>query len=191
MKAPLAAGLRAEAGTEHSALISPGVGRFRTALQLGDIVRPGSVLGELDLLGRRTIIIAPDRARGVVIAAAGLEAGARAAQPAVDFGAVLALLDPRGASAEAASTPDTAAVAVGGRVYRAPTSGRFYLRSAPGKPPFVAPGTELVAGATVCLLEVMKTFHRVTYTGEPARVREVMVADGADVNSGDPLLSLE
>jgi biotin carboxyl carrier protein len=41
----------------------------------------------------------------------------------------------------------------------------------------------------------MKTFHRVTYGGHdvPARakVREVLVADGADVNQGDALLALD
>jgi biotin carboxyl carrier protein len=41
----------------------------------------------------------------------------------------------------------------------------------------------------------MKTFHRVTYGGaglpDTARVRRVLVADGADVNAGDPLLALE
>jgi biotin carboxyl carrier protein len=40
----------------------------------------------------------------------------------------------------------------------------------------------------------MKTFHRVTYGGgglpERARVTAVLVADGADVTSGDPLLVL-
>jgi acetyl-CoA carboxylase biotin carboxyl carrier protein len=80
-------------------------------------------------------------------------------------------------------------------VFRAPTSGRFYGRSAPDKPPFVAPGAQLAHGATICLLEVMKTFHRVTYGGpglpDTARVRGVLVADGDDVNAGDPLLALE
>lgn len=192
MTPPITAGVRAEA-SDQIALTSPGVGRFRNALRLGDVVRPGSVLGELERLGRRTVVVAPDQARGVVISAVGLTPGATAARPAVDFGAVLALIDPRGAvaGAEAPSAPDAAAAVVGGRVYRAPTSGRFYVRAAPGKPPFVAAGTELVPGATICLLEVMKTFHRVTYTGEPVRVREVLIADGTDVNSGDPLLALE
>ncbi|MEO7731674.1 MAG: biotin/lipoyl-containing protein, partial [Kofleriaceae bacterium] len=78
---------------------------------------------------------------------------------------------------------------------RAPTSGRFYGRSTPDKPPFVVEGAQLVQGATICLLEVMKTFHRVTYGGaglpETARIRKLLVADGADVNAGDPLLALE
>jgi len=76
-------------------------------------------------------------------------------------------------------------------VFRAPTSGRFYGRPGPGKPAFVTAGSELVPNATICLLEVMKTFHRVTYSGDRARVREVLVEDGADVNAGDPLLALE
>jgi acetyl-CoA carboxylase biotin carboxyl carrier protein len=76
-------------------------------------------------------------------------------------------------------------------VFRAPTSGRFYGRPAPDKPAFVGAGTQLAAGTTICLLEVMKTFHRVTYSGDPARVRAVLVADGDDVNAGDALLALE
>jgi acetyl-CoA carboxylase biotin carboxyl carrier protein len=87
-----------------------------------------------------------------------------------------------------------AASAVTGLVFRAPTSGRFYGRAAPDKPPFVSAGEELAPGATICLLEVMKTFHRVTYGGaglpERARVERVLVADGDDVSAGDPLLAL-
>ena len=37
----------------------------------------------------------------------------------------------------------------------------------------------------------MKTFNRVTYSGARVRVTELLVADGADVNAGDPLLALE
>ena len=76
-------------------------------------------------------------------------------------------------------------------MFRAPTSGRFYGRPTPDKPPFVSVGIELVTGATICLLEVMKTFHRVTYAGDRARVREILVADGADVDAGAALLALD
>ena len=94
-----------------------------------------------------------------------------------------------------AVTAIAAAVGTTGLVFRAPTSGRFYSRSAPGKPAFVNVGDELGPNATVCLLEVMKTFNRVTYGGpglpERAKVREILVADGADVTAGNPLLALE
>src|SRR6185503_629009 len=89
-----------------------------------------------------------------------------------------------GAPGPDTTTPATAAPTAGGLVFRAPTSGRFYGRSSPDKPAFVEPGTQLAHGATICLLEVMKTFHRVTYGGaglpDTARVSRVLVRDGDD-----------
>ena len=180
---------RAAGDTGELALVSPSPGLFRVAVRAGDLVRPGGVLGELELLGRLVAVIVPDGVRGAVTAVR----GEGLARPAVDFGAVLVTVDPRALAATAAAAPAEAAAAeaAGGRVFRAPTSGRFYGRPTPDKPPFVAAGDVLAPGATICLLEVMKTFHRVTYGGEPARVREVLVADGADVNAGDALLALE
>jgi acetyl-CoA carboxylase biotin carboxyl carrier protein len=58
----------------------------------------------------------------------------------------------------------------------------------------VQPGDELTVGQTVCLLEVMKTFHRVTYGGkglpERARVQSVLPAEESDLNAGDIILVL-
>jgi acetyl-CoA carboxylase biotin carboxyl carrier protein len=173
------------------ALASPRPGLFRIAVRAGDLVHPGSVLGELEALGRLTTVTVPDGVRGAVTAVCG---AGRLARPPVDHGATLVAIDP-GALAGAALAPTSpaasAAATAGGHVFRAPTSGRFYGRPSPDRPPFVTAGTALAPGATVCLLEVMKTFTRVTYSGEPARVREVLVPDGADVNAGDPLLALE
>nr|HEX4312526.1 biotin/lipoyl-containing protein [Kofleriaceae bacterium] len=167
-------------------LTSPAPGRFRPAIGQGDLVHGGAVVGELDVLGRVSRVVAPDGARGVVTAIA---------DGPVDFGTALVRFDPNaamGAGEAAHGAAQTAAAAqTTGRVFRAPTSGRLYTRPGPGKDAFVAIGSELRAGSTVCLLEVMKTFHRVTYSGEPARVAALLVADGADVNAGDPLLSLE
>ena len=172
-------------------LASPLPARFRRAVELGDVVRPGTRLGDLELLGRTIAVLAPATASGAVVV---VDAGER--RPAVAYGATLVVLDPAGASATATTAASsTARAAATGLVFRAPTSGRFYGRPTPDKPPFVSVGDELSAGATVCLLEVMKTFHRVTYGGaglpERARVRELLVADGADVTAGDPLLALE
>jgi acetyl-CoA carboxylase biotin carboxyl carrier protein len=195
----LAAAARPAPSGDELDLVSPSPGLFRIAVRAGDLVRPGGVLGELEVLGRLVAIVVPDGVRGTVTAVPGEEL----ARPAVDFGAVLVTVDPRALAAAgvdaAAASPGAAAGAAGagaaaaaaGRVFRAPTSGRFYGRPSPDQPAFVAVGDTLAPGATICLLEVMKTFHRVTYGGEPARVREVLIADGADVNAGDALLSLE
>lgn len=171
---------------------APSPGMFVPWIAQGDLVTPGAAIGELVVLGRASALVVP-RAGD----ATGLALQLPPATHPVGYGDVLVALDP---SLHLATGPAGGATAAGptaalGLVFHAPTSGRFYGRPAPDKPPFVTEGTELAAGTTICLLEVMKTFHRVTYGGpglpDTARVRRVLVAEGADVNAGDPLLALE
>jgi len=180
-----------EADTGHARLVSPTVGWFEPALVAGDVVRPGDTIGWLDTLGVATAVVAPAGARGVIRAGS---ADGRA-RIAVDCDHLLYAVDPEASLDVAAPAHVTATAATTGLVFRAPTSGRFYTRPSPDKPPFVEAGTKLAAGSTICLLEVMKTFHRVTYGGhglpDTARVVQVLVADGDDVNADDPLLALE
>lgn len=158
----------------------------------GTVVTRGREVGALEILGRRMLIIAPDVA-GVIGNSSELGAARMVA-----FGDPLVVLESAASSAGLAATragsADQAASATG-LVFRAPTSGRFYGRPSPDKAPFVTVGDELALGATICLLEVMKTFNRVTYGGsglpERAKVREILVAEGADVTAGEPLLTLE
>jgi acetyl-CoA carboxylase biotin carboxyl carrier protein len=172
---------------------APAPGWFQLGMVADHLVVPGDRIGELHVLGRVYHLVAP-AVRGLVQ----LPPGPPLARRAVGYGDLLFRV-----SAElAAFAPEAAASAVSaveradlGLVFRAPTSGRFYGRPAPDKPAFVTAGAELTAGTTICLLEVMKTFHRVTYGGPDvpprARVKELLVADGDDVNAGDPLLALE
>lgn len=169
-------------------LKSPGPGLFLPVEGL-TLVTPGIAIGDLEVLGRRTQIRAPE----VSGLATGLTLDARKVaygDPLVVLGAASAAAGRAAAAAEAAHATQAT-----GLVFRAPTSGRFYSRSTPEKPAFVAVGDTLSAGSTVCLLEVMKTFNRVTYGGpalpERAIVRAILIADGADVTAGDALLSLE
>lgn len=170
---------------------APAPGFFRSALIADHLVTHGDTLGELEILGRIVRVTAP-RIRGLVK----LPPGPTLARRPVAYGDVLfrVATDVAIAAEDAAGTGADDDV-THGLVFRAPTSGRFYGRPAPDKPSFVQAGAELSAGMTICLLEVMKTFHRVTYAGDDvpprARVREVLVADGADVNQGDALLALE
>lgn len=163
-------------------LRAPAPGWFRRTVAADHLVAPGDVIGELDVLGRITPITAP-KIRGLVVTTD------TEARRAVGYGDVLFRVVAGEVGAVAQDTE--AAHAVAGLVFRAPTSGRYYSRASPDKPAFVQVGSELQPGATVCLLEVMKTFNRVTYSGARVRVTELLVADGADVNSGDPLLALE
>ena len=172
-------------GAAHDNLVelgAPQPGQFIPAVAPGDLVTPGHVIGQLVVLGR-ALELRAGTARGLVTIAE---------SRAVGYGERLVTLDVAAQLAGGAAAAATQAAAdAQGLVFRAPTSGRFYGRSAPDKPPFVVAGASLTTGATICLLEVMKTFHRVTYSGEPARVKQVLVAEGQDVNAGDPLLALE
>jgi acetyl-CoA carboxylase biotin carboxyl carrier protein len=165
-------------------LRAPAPGFFHRTVAADHLVAPDDIIGELEVLGRVTHLVAP-RIRGLVKLAA--ETSARRA---VAYGDVLFRVV-AGAIGSATTEADAAPQAVDGLVFRAPTSGRFYGRPSPDKPAFVIAGAELVPGTTICLLEVMKTFNRVTYSGTRVRVREVLVAEGADVNAGEPLLALE
>lgn len=182
---------------------SPRVGWFRPAISVGTLLVPGLLLGTLETLGTTIAVLAPAAARGVVRSVA----GNRHARFAVGYQAPLFAVDRNSrtganAGADDASDDDAAGVALaiagasdaGGLVFRAPTSGRFYLRAAPGKPAFVAVGDVITIGTAICLLEVMKTFHRVTYGGEglPARavVGAIVAVEEGDINAGDVLLRL-
>jgi len=176
-------------------LKSPAVGLFWPTSSRS--LASGASVGTLEILGTAYELTIPRGLSGL------LEPLRREAAPDsldpqfVSYGSALGVLSPwgsrlgSGSNASVEPTDDPATMPDHQHVFRAPTSGRYYGRSAPDKPPFVVPGAELVAGGTVCLLEVMKTFNRVTYDGDPCRVREVLVADGADVNAGDPLVALD
>lgn len=175
----------------------PAVGQWRPAVRDGQLVQAGEALGELNVLGLTYRVIAGAGARGAVRfldGASGL--GGRGGAFAADHGAVLLTLDPTAATGAAAGAEQRGGAAqTGGLTVRAPSSGRYYGRPGPGKPPFVAVGDVIKEGHTVCLLEVMKTFNRVTYGGgglpPEARVTAIAVADESDVNGGDVLLQLE
>lgn len=175
-------------GLEGWTVKSPHPGWFSPAIANGELVSGGRVIGELEVLGRHLHLIVDESIEG--------RAKIDATPRAVGYGDILlAVVAIAYVAVPGAPAHDAAPIETRGLVFRAPTSGRFYLRASPDKPPYVAVGVELAPGATVCLLEVMKTFNRVTYGGAglPARARvtELLVADGADVNAGDALVALE
>ncbi|HVK74449.1 MAG TPA: biotin/lipoyl-containing protein [Kofleriaceae bacterium] len=170
---------------------APGVGLWRPLVAAGQAVRADDVIGELTVLGVVHQVRAGAGARGATVTVT----GAGRARTPVDHGAVLYALDPHAGVAATSERDAEAAAAAEGLALRAPSSGRFYSRPAPGKPAFVAAGDIVHVGQTVCMLEVMKTFNRVTYGGgglpDRARVTAIAVADESDVEPGTVLLRLE
>lgn len=167
-----------------------GVGLWTAVVAPGDLIRPGQRLGRLERLGIDHAIVASAGASGRVIDVAG---HGRVRTP-VDHGTTLVELDRQAGLADVTAAAASAATVAGELTIRAPSSGRFYGRSAPGKPPFVAVGDPVRPGQTVGLLEVMKSFHRVTAGDDlppTARVTAIVVTDDADVDAGAVLVRLE
>ena len=86
-------------------------------------------------------------------------------------------------AAEVASLPP------GLELVRAPSMGVFYRAPKPGEPPFVEPGARVEPDTTVGLVEVMKLFSSVL-AGCSGTVTHVLVADGASVAEGQPLVAV-
>ena len=68
--------------------------------------------------------------------------------------------------------------------------GVVFTSSDPDSPPFVKPGDEVTEGQTLLLIEAMKVFNPIT-APKSGRVTEILVANGAPVEFGEPLLILE
>lgn len=82
----------------------------------------------------------------------------------------------------AAATPAPSAITT-------PLYGVVHWRPSPDAPPFVAPGQAIQAGQVVCVVEAMKVFNEIR-TDVDATVLALLVESGAEVEAGQPLLSL-
>ncbi len=174
-------------------LESPTAGLYRGAPRPGSLVTPDTPIGQLEILGVLHHLLAPADAFGAVVADP--ELGQTTRRP-VGHGDLLVALDPEVATGSAARGEAAAAAGkTGALVFRAPTSGRFYTRPGPGKPPLIEVGTAVQPGQAVGLIEVMKTFSRLHYGGEglpeQARVKAILVKDEEDVAAGDALFEVE
>ena len=175
------------------ALLAPAVGLWRDAPMPGARVEPGGLVGTLEVLGVQHRVFAPKGARGIVRGST----EPRVARRPVAFGDVLVSVDPNvaGAAIAADEAQDAIADSATGLAFVAPLSGRYYAKPGPDQDHFVSVGDIVSVGQTIALLEVMKTFNRVTYGGdglpERARITAIVPSDGDDVDEGDVLVRLE
>jgi acetyl-CoA carboxylase biotin carboxyl carrier protein len=91
--------------------------------------------------------------------------------------------------AAAAPEPKTDPASHPGLV-KSPMVGVAYLSAEPGAAPYVSVGTQVEAGATLLLIEAMKTFNQIK-APRAGRVTQIFVAAGAPVEYDEPLLIIE
>jgi len=75
-------------------------------------------------------------------------------------------------------------------VVKSPMVGVAYLSAEPGSAPYVTIGQTIEAGATVLLVEAMKTFNQIK-SPRAGVVKAVLVASGQPVEYDEPLLIVE
>ncbi len=110
----------------------------------------------------------------------------RVARPAIAAG-------PSAAPASAPSAPAAAPSPVGGvpeGAITAPMVGTAYLTQGDGAPPFVKQGDHVREGQTVLIIEAMKVMNAIR-SPRAGTVKQIMVANGAPVEYGEPLIVLE
>ena len=75
-------------------------------------------------------------------------------------------------------------------VVKSPMVGVAYLSAEPGAAPYVSVGQTVDAGATLLLIEAMKTFNQIK-APKAGTVKEILVHAGAPVEYDEPLLIIE
>ncbi len=70
-----------------------------------------------------------------------------------------------------------------------PMVGTFYRASSPNSAPFVEVGQTVTKGQVLCIVEAMKLMNQIEST-ESGVIAEILVADGAPIEYGQPLFLL-
>jgi len=148
-------------------------GRFDTGLirELAAILREAD-LGEIEIeqAGTRIKVVKPVAAAQVSYAPAPAAPAAHAA-PAAAPVAAASLRDHPGA-------------------VKSPMVGTVYLQAEEGAPKFVKVGDTVNAGATLLLIEAMKTFNPVT-APRGGKVTQILIDNQQPVEFGEPLVIIE
>lgn len=176
------------AGDDGELLLeSPEVGLFSCPPRLGEALVAGSRVGLLTSLGRTVSLVLPAGITGRVV-----ERLLPTLSDPVDYGQTLIRLMPVEATLEegviATRAEETSLdLPDGASAVTSPTHGVFYRRPRPDEPAYVEVGQIVERGATVGLVEVMKSFSSITYGSDQlpsrAEILEVRAEDGAEVKT--------
>lgn len=175
---------------EEIRLRAPRLGEFTLGVGDAGIVEAGDVIGELRVLHRRYRVVVPDGVQGRLTLA-----DRKHVIRAVEFGETLARVRPtelgEAAAPTAAERTGLSDLPEGAVVFEAPMDGQFYRRPSPDEPMFAEVGDVLEPGARFGLIEVMKFFYPVEWSGERAmRVHAFVADDHTAIEAGAPIVVL-
>jgi acetyl-CoA carboxylase biotin carboxyl carrier protein len=120
----------------------------------------------------------------------GKEGRIRVARTAPQFSQVTATVPAPATAAVAAAASPPADDAHHPGAILSPMVGIAYLAPEPGATPFITQGLTVAAGQTLLLIEAMKTFNQIK-APKAGTITRILIASGAPVEYGEPLLILE
>jgi acetyl-CoA carboxylase biotin carboxyl carrier protein len=97
---------------------------------------------------------------------------------------------PAPVAAPAGAEADDSADTISGHVMKSPMVGTFYRRPSPDASNFVEEGASVKEGATVCIIEAMKTMNQIA-ADKTGVIKKILVADGETVEFDQPLFIIE
>jgi len=111
-------------------------------------------------------------------------------QVAMPAAAPVAVAAPVAAAAPAAPAAAPADLSKHPGLVKSPMVGVAYLSAEPGAPAYVTVGQTVEAGATLLLVEAMKTFNQIK-APRAGVVKQILVTSGAPVEFDEPLMIIE
>jgi acetyl-CoA carboxylase biotin carboxyl carrier protein len=169
----------------ESVIVAPRVGVWVPGVMPGDGLAAGRVLGSLFVLNRRFDVLCPRKAKGEVASVIG--------KGPVEYGQQLIEVGSRTSTAADGleETDGPAGSVTGDYEVKTPIDGIFYRRPTPDSAPYVEEGDIIELGATLGLVEVMKTFNPIRYDAsaapERAKIVEIVPEDMSEVAAGSVL----
>ncbi len=152
-------------------------GKFDTGLirELAAILREAD-LGEIEVEQSGVRIKVAKAKQAVTVSAPIAAAPVAAAAPA--------------AAAAAAAPTTKASLRDHPGAVKSPMVGTVYLQAEEGAPRFIKVGDTVNAGATLCLVEAMKTFNPVT-APRAGKITQILIDNQQPVEFGEPLVIIE
>jgi biotin carboxyl carrier protein len=182
--------LSESANSQHR-ILSPAVGMYYSFPEKGTFLVAGSSIGKMRVFNKIYDIFLPDDLLGEVVANS-----ERDKTITVEYGQELFRLNPRERSEASKrkaseSKPSETGRLDEGHVITAFTTGIFYRKSSPDAPPYVEEGQTIENGKVLGLIEVMKTFNHVIFTGmdssDTGTIKKIFVKDAQEVKLNQPL----
>ena len=173
-------------------ILSPAVGLYSHAPRKDEFLIGGAFIGKLTILNAVYDLHIPDNIYGSVVPNKQLDKITR-----VEYGQELFCLNPERGLQETetrhmAAMKEHSGEVGEGFVIAAFTDGIFYRKPSPDAPAYVEVGDKIEKGKTIGLIEVMKSFNHIIFKGtdtsDSGTVTKILVGDGAEVRSGQPLM---